>query len=353
MRIQRIDEVLGGAPKPLMINCESIDFFEFQTLIICAGFEDRSVYLANALLSSSVKNISIILIRYLPEMESNRYAYIKDICNKKKYVFKELVYDRHAPAGFAEILISKIKNSTSAIWIDVSGMARLLIVQLLSLIFQRIDILEKSTIIYCEARIYPPSYDEAIEKLSQNEELSYINISFLSSGIFEIAAVPELATISVGDAPSYLVTFPSFNPAQLAVVMESSPPSKIGLVHGVPPYESLKWRTDIIRKMNQVPEGLLVEDNYLCTRDYSETFDYLTKLYGEVSPFYNLVISPTGSKMQALAVGIFRGFFRDVQIVFPTHKEFTNTEQYTSDVGEVYKLDLLAFAELKKRLNKA
>jgi hypothetical protein len=87
-----------------------------------------------------------------------------------------------------------------------------------------------------------------------------------------------------------------------------------------------------------------VKHNTLATStlDYRETLDYLLRLYGTHSERERLLISPTGSKMQTIAVGIFRAFMDDVQIVYPTPKEFRSP--YTEGIGQIYLLALDEFS---------
>ena len=78
------------------------------------------------------------------------------------------------------------------------------------------------------------------------------------------------------------------------------------------------------------------------TLDYRETLDCLLRLYGTHSERERLLISPTGSKMQTVAVGLFRTFMDDVQIVYPTPKEFR--APYTEGIGQRYTLPLEDFS---------
>jgi hypothetical protein len=48
--------------------------------------------------------------------------------------------------------------------------------------------------------------------------------------------------------------------------------------------------------------------------------------------------------MQSVAVGLFRTFIDDVQIVYPTPKEFRSPQNYTRGVGQLYSLDLGAIS---------
>ena len=59
-----------------------------------------------------------------------------------------------------------------------------------------------------------------------------------------------------------------------------------------------------------------------------------------------LLVSPTGSKMQAVAVGLFRAIQGDIQIVYPTPKEFRAHDDYTRGVRQLYSLPLSVFASV-------
>ena len=76
------------------------------------------------------------------------------------------------------------------------------------------------------------------------------------------------------------------------------------------------------------------------TRDYRETLRILIKVYGERSMFDRIVVAPTGSKMQAVAVGLFRSVMYDVQIVYPTPQIFIAPDEHTIGIRQLYKVAL-------------
>jgi hypothetical protein len=79
------------------------------------------------------------------------------------------------------------------------------------------------------------------------------------------------------------------------------------------------------------------------TLDYRETLTRLLKLYSMHAVHERLLISPTGSKMQTVAVGLFRANVKDVQIVYPTPKSFQSPDGYTLGVGSMHLLPLAPF----------
>jgi hypothetical protein len=56
--------------------------------------------------------------------------------------------------------------------------------------------------------------------------------------------------------------------------------------------------------------------------------------------FDRIVVAPTGSKMQAVAVGLFRSVMYDVQIVYPTPQIFIAPHEHTIGIRQLYKVDL-------------
>ena len=73
----------------------------------------------------------------------------------------------------------------------------------------------------------------------------------------------------------------------------------------------------------------------MSTLDYRETLDLLLNIYNMYRHGAKLIISPTGSKMQSLAVGIVCAFLRDVQVAYPTPRLFAAPADYTQGVGAV------------------
>src|SRR5204863_3104625 len=140
--------------------------------------------------------------------------------------------------------------------------------------------------------------------------------------------------------PIRSVFFPSFNPYQFAALLNELQPAHVSMINGSPPSVENAWRTDAIRKLNRVDVVERREEFTASTLDYRETLDVLAAIYGAHGDFEKLVLSPTGSKMQAVAVGLFRAFMHDVQIAYPTPLRYARPEQVTKGVGQKYELYL-------------
>lgn len=261
---------------------------------------------------------------------------IRDIGRSARLEIREFLYDRENPARAGEDL-AHFARTFDRVFVDISGMSRLLIVQtlvaLLSVASARV------TIIYCEAEEYPPSEDRFRE---DERERTGVTPSYLSSGIFEIAATPELASISMLGKAIRLIAFPSFDPSQLTNLIQELQPTYVDLIHGLPPAEENRWRTEAVRTLNSPIFTSLQRrsDHETCTLDYRETLKILIEKYRERSMFDRLVVAPTGSKMQAVAVALFRAALYDVQVVYPTPQIFTEPDRYTVGARRLYELDL-------------
>src|SRR6202034_3416514 len=122
-------------------------------------------------------------------------------------------------------------------------------------------------------------------------------------------------------------------------------PSRFSFIEGVPPSPQNKWRQRVISAVNQLDKIQDAETCQTSTLDYSETLDCLLKLYAKHGERERLLVSPTGSKSQTVAVGIFRALVEDVQIVYPTPRGFLKPDEYTHGIGPLHLLSLAAFSD--------
>jgi hypothetical protein len=80
--------------------------------------------------------------------------------------------------------------------------------------------------------------------------------------------------------------------------------------------------------------------------DYRNTLKLLLELYARYAATYKIIVSPTGSKMQSVAVGLACGFLKDIQVVYPTPQSFPKPSNYTKGIRNVYQLSLARFASV-------
>lgn len=312
-------------------------------LIVSAGFEERALTVLQIACATGIKQIDVICFDYNPIIDQNRSGEIAALCDRAGWRHRRITYDRCNPRGIYDSVCPLLSENLGRIFIDISGMSRLLIVQLVAGILQRATGSMPCSILYTVAAHYPPTEQEAQAEIDRNSSSSSL-LSFVSAGVFDLAVVPELASSTLHQAPVRLIAFPSLNPAQLLNVRASIQPSQLSLIYGSPPDPAHSWRTSIIAKLNRIDDEIQHQDLTVSTLNYADTLRVLLQLYDQWAEFNTLMLSPTGSKMQTVATGIFRAFISDVQIVYPTPLRFTNPEAYTQGAKETYELELDLFS---------
>lgn len=344
-RVFRIDERLAALPKPPLQPATAVVLGKDDCVVVCAGFEERAVAFLREVGSRSTR-FKVVIVEYSPPYVDNRLHEVLRLCEQTQSQIHRLTYDRRNPAGFGDILKDAIGLDAERVFIDISGMSRLLIIQTIVALCSGGEGWKRCLIAYSEAQSYPPTSEEVDRAIHECNSDPMFAALFLSSGVFNVTVIPELSPLSLGPNQSRLVLFPSFNCDQLTALRAELQPSRVACIHGVPPSPANQWRTDAIARLNRL-ESAHEPDNFrTSTLDYRETLDCLLAIYSRYSVRDRLLISPTGSKMQTVAVGVFRALIKDVQIVYPTPREFRSPQDYTSGVGQLYVLPLDAFGEV-------
>ena len=331
--VRRTDEKLALLDWPVARAAGDILIGPNDCLVAAMGFEERAVAGLRRACEKS-REFHVALVRYLPAMTQNRSEEFHRLCETHNLYAEEFVYDRENPSGMGSAL-AQHANRYDKVYVDVSGMSRLLIVQTLVGLVRA----EKNCVIlYSEARIYPPlkrEFDEARSAEGRHP-------AFISSGIIEVVSSPELSSVAMLGSPIRLMSFPSFDPSQLSNLVQEVQPTHNDVVFGRSPRVKLGWRTDAVDQINKATLDMLqrVEVHEVCTFDYRVTLTLILDLYRDHSTFDRIVIAPTGSKMQSVAIGIVRGMLEDLQIVYPTPRRFLEPDRYTEGVREVFQLPL-------------
>ena len=308
-------------------------------LVACAGFEDRALEVVRRICAAGVADFDLALVKYLPRWCPNRVDELRGLARNAGLRLSELTYNREAPASFGTEL-ARFAENHDQVFVDVSGMSKLLIVQTV-VAFRRFWAGQVS-LLYTEAESYSPSQDTVEGDFTRGETSSASSLSYLASGVFEIAVTPELGTVALLDEAIRLVVFPSFVPAQLSNLVQELQPAAAEVVHGVPPAATNRWRTETVCRLNgdALKELNCVRHHFVSTLEYRETLRLLLRIYADNSISDRLVIAPTGSKMQSVAVGLFRAMVEDVQIVYPTPQGFADPREYTIGAAQVFQLDI-------------
>jgi len=343
MSVQTPDEILSALCKPQLEPAIQLRLSDDDWIVVCGGFEDRSI----AVLEKAVKEgakCNVLLIRYEPLIAENKEEVMKTLCHTAGIRVSEVTYNRQEPSGFGATFSEKVGASGARIFVDISGMSRLLIVQVLVALRRRSQRFDKCFILYTEAKSYPPDEQEASLQVKRSETDPSFPIFFLSSGVYEVTLVPELSSHAPAGVQTRLIAFPSLDAHQLTALRAELQPSRLSLIEGVPPGSHNQWREQMIAQVNRLDDIPNAERLHASTLNYQETLNHLLKLYGKHGLYERLLIAPIGSKMQAVAVGLLRSFLEDVQIVYPTPRNFLKPEKYTEGIGDMHLLPLEALS---------
>lgn len=353
-RVERIDDRLRSLNKPLIRPISHLALDENGTLILAAGFEDRALASLNLLASTHSKNFKTILILYKPLLEENKIQEITSLCQSMNSRITIFEYNRYVPAGGGEMLGQLLQDNPGPILFDIAAVSRFLIVQFLVALGNSQRQFKQLHVVYTEACFYPPTESEVALK-SQQEGLDCISSSyrdyFISTGVYDVSFPPELSAVSSYGQPIRLVMFPSFNCDQLASLKGEIQPYFYNFIHGIPPSPENAWRPLAIKRINHIQNLIQSKQEEMdaSTLDYRETLECLSKIYSAYTDKDRIVIAPTGSKMQSVAVGIFRTFLTDVQIVYPIPRKFTSPTRYTEGIKSIYTLNIEPFNALFNR----
>src|SRR6266446_1796344 len=253
LTVQTPDEQLAALAKPSLERVAKFVLLPEDWLVICAGFEDRVLaVLQSAVLGQTPFNV--LLVRYEPFFQENKVDAILDTAQRTGVSVTEATYNRQEPAGFGSTIVEKLSTCRVRIFVDVSAMSRLLIVQVLVALGTRPDGFANCFVAYAEASDYPPTQLEAEEELTKSESDPSLSILFLSSGVFDVTVVPELSSLAPAGTQTRLIAFPSLDAHQLTAPRNEIQPSRFSFIEGVPPNPQNQWRQPIISRVNQLDQ---------------------------------------------------------------------------------------------------
>ncbi len=344
LSVLRDDRRLRMAPKPPVELAAELELTPADTMIFCIGFEDRASYAFERLVAASSAGFKAIAVSYEPFLENNR---IPDLHELQSHIaLKQITYDRENPDGAGLLITKQLGNAAGRVFVDVSAMSRLLIVQLIVALAGAERRFSDVTVLYTEAEEYPPTRQKAESAVQTPQTHSLYDSLFLSKGVFGVAIPPELSAYVLQGCPLRLITFPSFNVDQFNALLTELQPSFLTIVHGTPPRIEFDWRPSVISKLNAIESIANRDEVYASTLDYVDTMEIVLDVYEKYGGAQRLVVSPTGSKMQSVAVGILKSMLDDLQVVYPTPRQFAPSAEYTKGARALYQLGLSSFSDL-------
>lgn len=344
MRMQTTLESL--LPRITQVHLENID--EPAAYIGAAGFEDRALSVLDKAAHMSKSFKYVIGVQYKPFDERNRVqeftAKAKNLGVPEKGV-KWVTYDRYTPQEFLSISgeVQTIADEVSSLVIDISAMSKFLIVTLL----QSLRNVKCSVeITYAEADVYYPTKDmfEWHKQLPPEKAPE-----LLTTDIYKIVTTTSLSSSSMQGYPLLMIAFPTFNYRELLALLNEMTPQHLLLLEGKPHENHNTWRLDAIRWVNRKSEDNVLDKKIVSTFDYSETIETLEEIYQRFHHTHKLIVSPTGSKLQAFGVFLFRQMHPDTQLVYPVTRRFAS--EYTSGCRDIWQVSIHCLPDLMRQLD--
>jgi hypothetical protein len=243
--------------------------------------------------------------------------------------------------NFAELLTQKIDkkiiekgNEYIDILIDLSASSSKLILSLFKIILNNKKI--KITILYTEAKVYEPIYEEYIKL--KNEFLEDSPLSTTRGN--EIVVNSNEYSEGAKEASDLIVAFAPFKFGRINRIVSdidesillNSDGRLIWLV-GSPNFtdeKAKRHRINMLKEINNITEENADKVYEISTLDYKETLVRLEEIY--LNNFnYHINIADLGSKMQTLAISIFYHIRPDVSVYYVIPKQY-NSNRYSHGV---------------------
>ncbi|HSY99199.1 MAG TPA: hypothetical protein VK788_06870 [Terriglobales bacterium] len=230
--------------------------------------------------------------------------------------------------------------------VDISTMSKLAILLILS-VCRDLDL--EVTILYAEAKIYGPSREE-FEMAKEKDEIHRPTLQIFT-GVHGVVRVSSLASVAMQGQPTAALVFMSFNDALTQVLLNTVYPSRLFLINGAPPVhtwreEATAWIHDQVRRewdednpvLQRSGSSMPVPRRAVSTLDYRETVSLLIQLYWQLSATHRVLLSPGGSKMQAVGCYLAKALHPDIHVEYPSPEGFL--PEYSSGIAARWELSL-------------
>jgi hypothetical protein len=323
------------------LNFQKFNISEKSLFICCEGFEERSLNFVQQIDKHIIFSKSIV-ITYRPEKKSRLDEMRPLVESHSQFLPEVKIFHRFEPQDFENDLLSglnRIISDIDEIIIDISVMSKLMIIILILCLS---NFSGRIRIIYSEPVDYAPSKEE-FEKLKHDKT----NLGWLPShGVHDVVRTTLTSSVVMQSSPSIGIAFASFNEQLLRALLSVINPSHFFLLNGIPPH--LCWREEATQYVNNLiikdypVENKLDENgrlkNRVSTLNYIDTFNFLADMYRTYCYSYRFILAPTGSKLQALACGLFKACCPDVHIEYPTPESLNFTGFSTPEIRETHEI---------------
>jgi hypothetical protein len=318
-----------------------------RLLFIAEGFEDRTTEWLHQL--PQIPHFeNAVVFRYVPEKKSRLIDLLDELIPRTKNTPQCFDFFRFDPARSEMELtgrLDELLRGVDEVVIDISVMSKMLIMILVFLLRNWRDDIR---IIYTEPRDYAPTRHYFEENKASLERA----LCLPTFGVHQVVRTPALSSAVMQRSPSLVIAFMSFNEQLIRALLSSINPSRLVMINGRPP--RLHWREQAMLFIHRNVVDEFSQDNEIdaqhllkrttSTLDYRETFGLLAKEYLENCYYHRIIVAPTGSKLQALACGLFKVCAPEIHVEYPTPESFFIEGYSSKEVACIHELCLPAFA---------
>lgn len=332
----------GGLSVPLPITPDAAAAFDDDCalLIVCPGFEDRSIASLSRLPLQRVANVCMLV--YDPSLPENEvplqlaFERLTPFREAGRLFISRFALDAAANSGrvFTELLKS-LAVPAGEIWVDVSGMTMFAICQALYAA-RAVFPLRRVRVIYTEAGEYYPTRKQFEKVRKQLASDPTVLPKSLSEEMAETLILDTFTGFSLKESPTCLFLFAGYELHRSIGVVDHTNPGKLVLIYGEPEREELKWRVELAR---------LLHSAFISTRETAEavvstlrvgdSVALLREYYAMLYDDHNIAIAPICGKMQAVSAFLFWEECPDVQLIFTRPVRYV-PNHYSKGVGHTF-----------------
>lgn len=295
-------------------------------LIIAAGFEQRNIAIMEIIKSVVIPIKKIIILDY-ENIEQNEPIRSK-IINMATTISTAIQIVKTGELQNLLVHIEILENDMLVI--DITGMARIIIFQILNLI-------DKAkiayNIAYTEAEEYFPLKefydtliaDDANEEVAFSRYLENEKTELVYSYDCDIVQPIEFIGNPEPGRPAMILTFFTFKRSRLQVILQVLEMEKKVLILSEPVRKDLKWRRDFMKIANlDIIQKNAPDVKFLSTVDAFQVMNFFEEKAYKNKEYtkYNLILAPLGSKMQTIGSYLFWRKHPEISVLFSQPRSY-------------------------------
>jgi hypothetical protein len=353
-----LHEALNEMPDLENLNFDDFKGSHYDFLLLALGFETRAVGIPEQFDRINLSCDEVIMFNYATNVSDNtkNRNKIEQHLKKANRGFLNLDCDSHEFTEiFRKCLNDKInQKGRIKVIFDISVCSSKLLLTTLKILF---DLNVELTIVYTEAELYYPIYEEYFKNPTHIKNRENLG---LTQGVETVILSQEYVGDNIDNNPEFVIAFPTFKPDRTkSILIEidegifSEMKDRITWIIGAPHMEEPDKanRISMLREINEISDTEDCPPSYeVSTLNYKETVEILDRIYKDKIGRYHVNISDLGSKMQSFGISIFCHIRPEVSVYFSIPKKY-NPSKYSEGIKDYWKISVGGIPEFMKLIN--